>query len=89
MVIRELKQRRRQRQRKRHLKINVWDYFVIIASSSYHSLLTEHPVNKLVEAPLKKIQRMKYLLLCVHVDVKTLTLEILRRHLADYVKELY
>ena len=32
---------------------------------------------------------MKDLLLCVHVVAKTLTLEISRCHLADYVKELY
>ena len=32
---------------------------------------------------------MKDLLLCVHVVVKTLNLEISRCHLADYVKELY
>ena len=32
---------------------------------------------------------MKDLLLCVHVVVKTLNLEIARCHLADYVKELY
>ena len=34
-------------------------------------------------------KRMKYLLLCVDVVVKTLNLEISRCHLADYVKELY
>ena len=32
---------------------------------------------------------MKDLLLCVHVVVKTLNLEISRCHLPDYVKELY
>ena len=32
---------------------------------------------------------MKVLLLCIHVDVKSLTSEILRCHLADYVKKLY
>ena len=31
---------------------------------------------------------MKNLLLCVHVVLKTLNLEISRCHLADYVKEL-
>ena len=31
---------------------------------------------------------MKDSLLCVHIVVKTLNLEISRRHLADYVKEL-
>ena len=31
---------------------------------------------------------MKDLLLCVHVVVKTLNLEISRWHLSDYVKEL-
>ena len=52
---RELKQQ--QRQRKRHLKINIWkmvtSYFVIIASSSHPLLLTEHAANGLVEALLK------------------------------------
>ena len=64
------------------------DYYVIIASSSHPLFLTEHAANGLVEAPLKWTQRMKDLLLCVHVVVKTLNLEISRRHLADYVKEL-
>ena len=53
-LIRELK--RRQRQRKCHLKINIWqingDYFVVIASSSCPLLLTEHAANGLLEAPL-------------------------------------
>ena len=65
------------------------DYFVIIASSSYLLLLTEHVANGLVEAPLKWILRMTDLLLCVHVVVKTLNFEISRCHLADYVKELH
>ena len=54
---RELKQQRRERRRKRHLKINInmgnVDYFVIIASSSHPLFLTEHAGNGLVEAPLK------------------------------------
>ena len=49
------------------------DYFVIIASSSHLLFLTEHAANGLVEAPLKQIERIKDLLLCVHVAVKTLT----------------
>ena len=53
-------------------------------------LLTEHAANGLVEAPLKQVQRMKDLLLCVHVVVKTLNLQISRcRSLVDYVKECY
>ena len=63
--------------------------FVIIASSSHPLLLTEHATDGLVEAPLNYIQRIKDFLLCVHVVVKTLNLEISRCHLADYVKELY
>ena len=53
---RELKQQRRQRRRKGHLKINIWengDYFVIIAFSSHPLLLTERTANGLVEAALK------------------------------------
>ena len=62
------------------------DYNVIIASS--HPLsLTEYAANWLEEAPLKWIQRMKNLLLCVHVVIKTLNLGISRCHLQDYVKE--
>jgi len=61
-------------------------YLVIIASSSHPLLLTEHAENGLVEAPLK---RMKDLLLCVHVVVKTLNLETSRCRLSDYVIELY
>ena len=64
------------------------DYFQIIASSSHPILLKEHAAKGQVEAPLKLILRMKDLLLCVHVVVKTLNLEISRCHLADYVKEL-
>ena len=64
------------------------DYFQIIASSSHPILLKEHAAKGQVEAPLKVILRMKDLLLCVHVVVKTLNLEISRCHLADYVKEL-
>ena len=65
------------------------DYFVIITSSSHPLLLTENATTGLVEAPLKLTQRMKDLLLCVHVGIKTLNLEISRCHLADYVKEFY
>jgi len=54
------------------------DYFLIIASSSPPLLLTEHTANGLVEV-----------LLCVHVIVITLNLEISCCHLADYIKELY
>ena len=35
------------------------------------------------------IWRMKDLLLCVHVVVKTLHLEISHCHLTDYIKDLY
>ena len=63
-------------------------YFKIIASSSHPILLIEHATNGRVEAPLKLILRMKDLLLCVHVVVKTINLEISHCHLAGYVKEL-
>jgi len=65
------------------------DYFVIISSSSHHSILTELAANGPVEAPLKQISTMKDLLLCVHVVVNTLNLEISRCHVADYVKEFH
>ena len=45
--------------------------FFIIAYSSHPLLLTEHAANGLVEAPVKLIKKMKDLLLCVHVVVKT------------------
>ena len=61
---------------------------MITASSSHPLLLTGRAAHGLVEAQLKWIQRMKDLLLCVHVVAKTLNLEISRYHLADYVKEL-
>ena len=51
------------------------DRFAIIVSSLHPLLLTEHAA--------------KDLLLCGHVVVETLNLEISRFHLADYVKELY
>ena len=60
---------------------------MIIASSSHPLLLTEHAASGLIEAALKLMLRMKDLLLCAHVVVKTLNLEISRCHLADYVKE--
>ena len=60
----------------------------MIASSLHSLLLTEHATNGLIEAPLKQMYRMKDLLLCVLVVVKTLNLEISRCYLADYVKEL-
>ena len=44
---------------------------LIIASSSHPLLLTEHASNGLVEPPLKWISRLKDLLLCVNVVVKT------------------
>ena len=60
MIFGELKQQRRQRQRKRHLKISIWgigDYFVIFASFSHPLFLTEHAGNglSLVKALSKKI----------------------------------
>ena len=68
--------KRRQRQRKRHSKINIWQMVTIlwfnIASSSQPLLLIEQAANGLVEVPLKKIYTMRDLLLCVHVVVKTL-----------------
>ena len=45
--------------------------------------------NRLLEAPLKEINRMNDLLLCIYIVAKTLNLEISRCHLADNVKELY
>ena len=54
-------------------------------SSSHPLLLTGHAANGLVEALLKLKKRMKDLLLCVHVALKTLNLKISRCHLADYV----
>ena len=46
-------------------------------------------VGGLVGAPWYQIEMMRDLLLCVHVVVKTINMEISRCHLADYVKELY
>ena len=51
------------------------DYFVIVVSSLHPLLLTEYAANGLVEAPLKLIERMKDLLLCVYVVVKTFSLK--------------
>ena len=50
----------------------LWPFCDYIASSPYPLWLTEHAANGLVEAPLKQIQRMRDLLLCVHFVVKTL-----------------
>ena len=47
-----IQQQRWQRQRKRHLEINISEimtFFVIIASASHLLLLTEHAANGLVE----------------------------------------
>ena len=54
--LRELKKHGRQRQRKLHFKINIWEMvtiLLIIASSSHPLLLTEHASNGLVEPLLK------------------------------------
>ena len=69
---------------------NFCDYCFFLASSSSHPLLlTGLAGNGLVQPPLKRISRLKDLLLCVHVVVQTLNLEIPRWHLTDYVKELF
>ena len=52
------------------------DYFAIIASCSHSILMTNYAKNGLVAAPQNEMQRMKELLLCIHVVVKTLNLEI-------------
>ena len=67
----------------KHLGNGHRDYFVIIAFSSHPLLLPEHAAHRLVEASLKSIWKMKDLLLCVQVVVKTLNLEISFCHLAD------
>ena len=55
--IRELKQQRPQRQRKHHLKINIWEIvtilWLLLLPHILSLLLTEHAVNGRVEAPLK------------------------------------
>ena len=53
---RELKQQRRQRQPKRHLKTNIWEMVTILLLlllRRHPLFLTEHAGNGLVEAPLK------------------------------------
>ena len=50
-VNRELKQQRRQGQRKRHLKINILE--MVNISPSHPLLFTEHAANGLLEVPLK------------------------------------
>ena len=52
-----------------------------------YSLL--YATGGLVGAPWYQIEMMRDLLLCVHVVVKTINLEISLSRLADYVKELY
>ena len=51
----------------KHLRLLLW--FAIFSSCSHSTLMTKYATNGHVEAPLKKIQRMKDLLLCVHVVV--------------------
>ena len=82
---RELKQPRRQRQRKCHLRINIWEMVAILICDYGFFLvplsLTEHAANGLTEAQLNKsVWRMKDLLLCVHAVVKTSNLEIAYCH---------
>mgnify|MGYP000123268434 FL=1 len=52
-----LKQQRRQRQRKRHLKINIWEMLTILLFLCFprirRLLLTEQALNGLIETPLK------------------------------------
>ena len=52
------------------------DYFAIIPSCSHSYLLTEYAKIQLVEAPLNSTLIVRHLLLCVHVVIKTLNLEI-------------
>ena len=85
--IREFRQQRWQRQRKHLFKPA---YFTTIPSCSHSMLLTKYATNGVIgSVPSKLISIRKDLLLCVHVVVKTLNLEISRCHLADYVKEFY
>ena len=65
------------------------EYFAIIAFRSHSILLKHSAKNEPVRAPYNLIQRMRDLLLCVHVVVKTLNLEISRCRLVDFVKECY
>ena len=45
----------------------VTEIYAIIASSLQSILLTKYAINELVEVPLKLIQRLKDLPLCIHV----------------------
>ena len=66
MFVMDLKQQRRQRQRKRtslqNKHLGNGDYFGIIASSSHPMLLTEHAATGLVQAPLK----YRFTVVCSH-----------------------
>ena len=55
----------------------------------YCRRLTGHAANGLVEAPHEINIENEDLLLCVHVVVKTINLEISSCHLTDYVIELH
>ena len=66
------------------------DYFVIIASSS-NPLLFERARSKWTgrSAFEVNVENERFTVVCVHVVVKPLNLEISRCHLVDYIKELY
>ena len=78
---RELKQQRRQQQRKHHLKINIWEILTFLRLFLLPCILlwlTEHAANALVEAPFSWSKASYY---CVFTLLSTLNLDILRCHL--------
>ena len=87
----EVKQQRRERQWKLHLKLNIWEMVTIL-------LLLLIPLLFIVGrsrckwtgwSAVEVNVENERLLLCVHAVAKTLDLEISRFHFADYIKGLY
>ena len=89
---RELKQRRRQWQRKRHLEtLSLFHlcYFAIISTRSIFTKTTNFPGTKLVGVAYKLRKKMKNLPSCVHVLHKTLNVAFSRCCFAEDGKEIY
>ena len=90
-VTKKLKQPRRQRQRKRHLKINIWEMVTVffIPSSSHPLLLKEHAAKWTGRSAVElNVEDERFTVMwsrcCYNVKSGNS-----RSRLADYVKSIY
>ena len=81
-IARLYNQQRRQRQAKRHSKVNIWEMVTMswLFSSFFTSFIVERARYKGTGRSAVEVNIMKDFLLWVHAVVKTLNLEISRWH---------